>query len=117
MSEQDRRESQRINVHWKGRIILPNHSIHNITIVNVSLGGLGVHYSNAIAAGTLISIEFFIPHQRINQADRVRAKTRVTFNTILSENRGAIVGVTFMKFNGEEKNNLVEFINNTSEEE
>lgn len=89
----DRREHLRYPVKWKARVSLDK-EVSAVQVHDVSMGGLGVTFDYAIAVGTPMNVEFFVTYQ--NEIHRIRAKTKVAFNTIMSNNAGAKLGLQFI---------------------
>lgn len=89
----ERRVHARYNVNWRSRVLLLDRSIRPAQITNVSKGGLYVIFAHAISIGTEICVEFHVEYR--GETHRIRAKTIVTYSAVLSENRGAGLGVQF----------------------
>lgn len=89
----ERRQHQRFNVSWQGRILLPSKQLSDVGIFSASRGGLGIIFDHAIPVGTQINIEFFVNYR--NERTRIRAVTHVIHNDILAGNRGAKIGLHF----------------------
>lgn len=97
MSEEssERREHIRYTVNWRARIALEDTSMINATVINISDGGISFQCSPLIPVGSLIKIEFYFSHQQ--KSAKVRAAIKVTFNTIMADNKGAQIGAIFIK--------------------
>ncbi|VUD40611.1 hypothetical protein TDB9533_00309 [Thalassocella blandensis] len=95
----ERRQYQRFNVDWPGRILLPGKEINEISIFSASRGGLGIYFVYAIPVGTQVNIEFFVRNRHVKT--RIRAVTHVIHNDILAGNRGAKVGLHFQQMTSE----------------
>lgn len=91
----DRREHVRHSVNWRARIALENTSMINASIINISDGGLSFECGTLIPVGSLVKIEFYFSNQK--KTDKVRAIIKVTFNTIMADNKGAQIGANFVK--------------------
>lgn len=91
MSE-ERREHQRFAVNWRGRVAFEG-ELYEIPIKDVSKGGVGVNFPFMLTVGTRMSVEFHVKYR--GKMERLRAKTRVCFNTMLANNAGAKLGLQF----------------------
>ncbi|MFL0810403.1 MAG: PilZ domain-containing protein [Agarilytica sp.] len=88
----ERREHSRFSVNWRGRIAYQG-ELYDIAIRDVSKGGVGIDFPFLLTIGTKMSVEFHVKYQ--SKMMRLRAKTRVVFNTMLSNNSGARLGLQF----------------------
>ncbi len=91
----DRREHIRHSVSWRARIALEDTSMINATVTNISEGGISFQCDTFIPTGSLIKIEFYFSHQQ--KSAKVRAAIKVTFNTVMADNKGAQIGAIFVK--------------------
>ncbi len=90
---QDRREHKRFAVRWRGRMAY-NKTVSDVDIRDVSKGGVCILFPYLITVGTPVSIEFYIKYR--GEMTRLRAKCRVSFNTMLAANSGAKLGLQFL---------------------
>ncbi len=102
MSE-DRREHRRFAVRWRGRMA-HNNAVTDIDIRDVSVGGVCIAYPYLLTVGTPVSVEFYVKYQ--GKMTRLRAKCRISFNTMLAENAGAKLGLQFVTMAKEESHVL-----------
>lgn len=91
----DRREHTRYAVNWRARIALEDTSVINATVINISDGGISFQCKTLVPVGSIIKIEFYFSQQQ--KSEKVRAAIKVTFNTIMAENKGAQIGAIFFK--------------------
>jgi c-di-GMP-binding flagellar brake protein YcgR len=89
---QDRRQHVRFSVRWKARIMLSDRSIYQVLVVDVSKGGVAIHFDRVLSKATPVNIEFFANVSKDEK--RIRAKTLVCHNTVLS-NGDAKLGLRF----------------------
>lgn len=89
----ERREHTRYKVAWAARVLLPNRSIHPATVKDVSAGGVYIEVDCHIRIGTEINIELR-PYFN-GETHQIRAKGIITYNAILSDNRGHGYGLKF----------------------
>jgi c-di-GMP-binding flagellar brake protein YcgR len=78
----ERRQHVRFDVRWKGRIMLADRSMYQISVVDVSKGGVAIHFDRVLTKSTPVNIEFFAKVSK--EEKRIRAKTLVCHNTVLS---------------------------------
>ncbi len=104
----ERRKFKRYDVSWRGRLVTADKQLFEIGIKDVSSGGVGIVFPYALTVGTLVSVEFYVRHR--GGTHRIRAKTRVAFNTVLSDNRGAKLGLQFTALGKDELNTLNEVL-------
>jgi len=88
----ERRQHARFSVNWAGRIMLSDRSMYKIIVVDVSSGGVAIRFDRVLSKETPVNIEFFASVGKKSQ--RVRAKTIVCHNTMLS-NGEARLGLRF----------------------
>ena len=98
---QEKRKNARYSVKWSARVLLPDRSLFEIPIRNVSLGGLSIVFPYVLKTGVVICIEFFVIVS--GKKHRIRAKTRVAFNAVLSDGESAQLGLQFEQISDEEK--------------
>ncbi len=109
----ERREHKRFAVNWRGRVAHDG-TVMDVTINDVSKGGVGVIYPHLLTIGTPMSVEFYVKYR--GKMERIRAKTRVAFNTILSDNAGAKLGLQFKAIAKEELHILANVLHLLEEE-
>ncbi len=109
----ERREHKRFAVNWRARVAY-NGDIVDVTINDVSKGGVGVIYPHLLTIGTPMSVEFYVKYR--GKMERIRAKTRVAFNTILSDNAGAKLGLQFKAISKDELHVLANVLHLLEEE-
>lgn len=97
---EERRKNRRFSVSWPGRAMLADRSMHVIKINDVSIGGIGVEFPQMLAVRTQVNVEFFVRAK--NFQAKLRAKTRVAFNSLLSDNRGAKLGLQFQMMSAQD---------------
>lgn len=88
----ERREYRRFAVNWRGRVAYLG-EVYEVAIWDVSKGGIGVIFPYLVSHGVPMSVEFYVKYS--GKMSRIRAKTRVVFNTILADNGGAKLGLQF----------------------
>lgn len=113
MSEEKRKHT-RFTVNWKARVSLPDRSLYEVNINDVSVGGVAINFRHVLSVGTAVNIEFFVRYRNDNY--RIRAKTEVVFNTVLSDNRGAKLGLQFINITGESRHALANVLNALGED-
>jgi hypothetical protein len=96
----NQRVNERFAVHWRGRLLLPDKSMYQVSIKNISKGGVGIIFMQALPAGSNVHLEFHIPVR--GESHRIRVKCVVAYQTILSDNRGAKIGLMFSGIKGED---------------
>ncbi|MFL0801535.1 MAG: PilZ domain-containing protein [Agarilytica sp.] len=109
----ERREHKRFAVKWRGRVAYGG-EVMDVTINDVSKGGVGVIFPYMLTIGTPMSVEFYVKYR--GKMERIRAKTRVAFNTILSDNAGAKLGLQFKAIAKEELHILANVLHLLEEE-
>ncbi len=109
----DSREHKRFAVNWRGRVAYQKEII-DVPIKDVSKGGVGVIFPHVLSVGTAVSFEFHIRYR--GKMVRVRAKTRVVFNTTLADNAGAKLGLQFTAVGKEELHALANVLHMMEEE-
>lgn len=109
----ERREHKRFAVNWRGRVAYQN-QVLDVTIRDVSKGGVGIIFPYVLTTGTLMSVEFYVKYR--GKMVRIRAKTRVTFNTTLADNAGAKLGLQFTAVGKEELHVLANVLHMMEEE-
>ncbi len=92
---EEKRKPRRYRVKWTPKAMQSDRSVYQITIIDVSMGGLSVYFPHSLATGTQVNVEFCVDGQCA--LEKIRAQTHVTFTTILSDNRGARLGLKFSK--------------------
>ena len=95
----ERREHYRFSVSWRGRVLLEDRSLYQVTVKDVSKGGVGIVFPHALSAKTPVNVEFYVPVQ--GKQLRIRAKTIVMHTTVLSDGRGALLGLKFSEMDKE----------------
>ncbi len=90
---EERRIHPRYNVNWRTRVLLLDKSIRSAQIKNVSKGGIYIVFEHALSIGTEVCVEFFVNYRA--EVHRIRAKAKITFSAVLSDNRGAGLGLQF----------------------
>ena len=98
---ENKRRFKRFSVKWRARILLPDNQLCDVLMHDVSKGGVGIDFDYVLSVGTAVKIEFFISFA--GNKERVRAKTQVTYATLLSDNKGAKIG---LEFNGMSSENM-----------
>ena len=109
----ERRKYTRYNVSWRGRALLVDRTLHNAKVIDVSVGGIGIELDRLLKVGTLVSVEFFAEARGMSR--KIRAKTRVSFNTVLSDNRGAKLGLQFLEISSTDMHDLRNVIQRMSQ--
>lgn len=99
----ERRKAQRFTVNWRGRALLQDRSMYQISIKDVSKGGVLILFDHVLAKETPVNIEITIP-SKVNPA-RIRAKTVVAHHTLLS-NGMAQLGLLFVEISSEDFHTL-----------
>ena len=82
MDQAERRQHVRFAVQWKARIMLSDRSVYQVTVVDVSKGGVAIKFDRVLSKATPVNIEFFANVSKSEK--RIRAKTLVCHNTVLS---------------------------------
>lgn len=100
----ERRQSARYAVSWRGRIALPGKGLYQVSIIDISQGGIGIIFNHALALNSSLSVEFFVKFRGDRKC--IRAKAKVVFVTVLSDNRGAKMGLQFSAISQENINVL-----------
>ena len=106
MSE-EKRQHPRIKVKWKARALLPDRSLFEIIINDVSLGGVSVIFPYVLKKNTQMNLEFYVPVN--GESRRIRCKTRVVFN-VAQANGTARLGAMFVAMGDAEKSALQDFM-------
>lgn len=86
-----------------------------MAIWDVSKGGIGVVFPFLVSHGVPMSVEFYVKHT--GKQSRIRAKTRVVFNTILADNGGAKLGLQFTAIGNDELHILSNVLHLMGEED
>ncbi len=110
----ERREYQRFAVNWRGRVAYQG-EVYDVGIWDVSKGGIGVVFPFLVSHGIPMSVEFYVKYS--GKMCRIRAKTRVVFNTILADNGGAKLGLQFTAVSQDELHTLGNVLQTMSEED
>ncbi len=110
----ERREYQRFAVNWRGRVAYDG-EVYDVMIWDVSRGGIGVVFPFLISHGAPMSVEFHVKYA--GKMCRIRAKTRVVFNTILADNGGAKLGLQFTAVSKDEMHILGNVLQMMGEED
>ncbi|MFT5082405.1 MAG: hypothetical protein ACI9Y1_000430 [Lentisphaeria bacterium] len=95
MASDERRNFRRYAVNWRARVLLPDRQLYEVTINNASKGGVAIDFDRVLALGTILKIEFYIKYR--GKMKRIRAKVKVSASTVLSDNRGAKLGLQFVE--------------------
>lgn len=100
----DKRQHRRFDVRWRGRVATADKKLFDVIVNDVSIGGVAIVFPYAVPVGTRVSIEFYARPRE--ESKRIRAKTVVVFNTVLSANRGAKLGLQFDSMSKEDLHTL-----------
>jgi c-di-GMP-binding flagellar brake protein YcgR len=109
----EQREHTRYKVRWKARLLLPDKSLFKISIRNVSKGGVGLNFHEALASRSKVQIEFIAPCK--GEMIKIRAVCIVAHQTILSENQGVNVGLKFAQMTLEDMHSLANALQELSD--
>lgn len=107
---EEKRQAKRLKVNWNGRVLLPSGTLQGVSLLNVAISGAGIVFPHALPLSSVVLLEFHLPIGTTKQ--RVRAKTQVVHNTILSQNRGVHVGLRFVYLSDEGIAELASFLKN-----
>lgn len=92
--EKERRFYKRYRVSWLGRVAIPGDAVYSGRVKDISLGGLFIELASiSIPKNTPVLLEFR-PYHR-GKTFTLRAKGKVTFIAVLSNNRGVGHGIQF----------------------
>jgi c-di-GMP-binding flagellar brake protein YcgR len=100
----EQRVHTRYNVRWKARLLLPDRSLFKVSVRNVSKGGVGLNFHEALPSRSRVQIEFLAPCK--GEIVRIRAACLVAHQTILSENKGVSIGLKFIQMKQDDMHSL-----------
>jgi len=99
----ERRQHTRFSVNWVARIMLADRSMYKVVVVDVSVGGVAIRFDRLLSKTTPVNVEFFAKIGK--QSHRIRAKTVVSHNTVLSSG-DARLGLRFTDISKQELHDL-----------
>ena len=108
MTEDSRRKHTRHNVRWSCRLLLPDKTILNASVKNISMGGVGIEVSQMIPVGQMLNFE--MRPMVLGQAFLFRAKAEATFSMILGGGGGYSQGLRFTLVPDEHKKSMLAII-------
>ncbi len=103
-------------VHWKARVLISDHSIHNGLITQVRKGGFSMEFIQAISTGSNLSIEFHVKYKGLPR--RFRANTKVTECMMKSRSVGASLNLSILKMSKQDHhaiNNILQMLGDSDE--
>lgn len=103
-------------VHWKARVIIFDHTMHEGLITQVRKGGFSMEFVQAVSTGSTLSVEFHVKHD--GQLRRFRANTKVTYCMIKSQSIGASLNLAIIKMSKQDNhtmNNILQLLGDSSE--
>lgn len=95
----ERREFFRFSTSWRARVLLSDRSLFQVAVRDVSKGGVAIDFHEVLGVNTPVNIELIAPYH--GQFLRIRAKTVVAHNTVLSDGRSARLGLRFTEMSKE----------------
>lgn len=91
-------------VHWKARVLAPDHTMHEGLINQVRKGGFGMEFTHALATGSTISVEFYVNYK--SKPRRIRAHVKVTYCMVKSQSIGATLKLSTLKMSKDDHHAL-----------
>jgi len=106
----------RYMVHWKSRMMTRDRQVHDVLVNQIASGGVALISQQAQPIGADVNIEFHVKYR--GNMERFRAKTKVAYCRILSDNQGAVLELLFTYASKEEIhmfNNILQVFANAKE--
>ncbi|WP_246434691.1 hypothetical protein [Teredinibacter haidensis] len=103
-------------VQWKARVMTPDRQLCETYIKAVAKGGFVINFPYALSLGSDANIELYVEYR--GKMERIRAKTRVVYCRLLSNNQGAVIELRITFTSKEEMhifNNVLQIFTNANE--
>lgn len=103
-------------VNWRARVMTQDRKISEGHIYELLQSGVSILYSRALPINSPVNIEFYVNYK--NEQVRIRAKTRVNYCMVRSNNDGAEIELKFTEIAQQERhtlNNVLQIFVNAKE--
>ena len=86
-------------VHWPARTLTTKRELNNALVCEIAKGELSLNHPHSLAIGSQLNIEFHVNFKK--KKHRIRAKTKVTYCQLYSDNNGALVDLKITECSSE----------------